>query len=151
MSLPPSQPVLTSLPYLSQNIRKEYDMVDKLCNTSAKISLWKLQTSSTYHEALQRSLTTLPTPPLNTDKIHSFFQCMNATPISPKTMFIQDYLPPQEFQDQYDSLMIIIFINGNHIHMTLIDNGFGLNVFSMNILKETKADISTIKPNKIPI
>ena len=47
--------------------------------------------------------------------------------------------------------MLIVLTNGNNIHRTLIDNGFGLNVFSMNILKETKADISTIKPDNIPI
>ena len=41
-SLPPSQPVIPPLPHISQNMGLDYDLVSKLKNTLAKISLWKL-------------------------------------------------------------------------------------------------------------
>lgn len=83
--LPPSQCILPPPPCLPS---KKYDLINQLCNTPVKISLWEiLQTSSTYHEALQKSLATLPTPPPNQDNINTFLQCMHSTPGPPDIVF----------------------------------------------------------------
>lgn len=47
--------------------------------------------------------------------------------------------------------MVSIIINKSIIHRTLIDNGSGLNVCSMDMLKAIKDDLSTIQPDKVPI
>ena len=60
-TLPLSQPVFPQAPSLLSFFGKEYDLVEKLCTTDAKISLWELlQTYPTYQEALQKALSTLP-------------------------------------------------------------------------------------------
>ena len=68
-TLPPTQPVLPQAPRLPSSF-KEYDLVEQLRATPAKISLWELlQTSPTYHEALQKALSTLPKLRLPTKRI----------------------------------------------------------------------------------
>lgn len=139
-------------PQLSPNLGKEYDLVEQLRATRAKISLWELlQTSSIYHESLKKALNTLPTPPPNQDNINSILECMHATLINPKIIFTQDDFPSKDVQAHCDSLMVVVLINENLIRRTLIDNGSGLNVCSMDILKAIKDDMSTVKPYNIPI
>ena len=68
--LPTYQPILPSPPHLPS---KEYDLINQLHHTLAKISLWELfQTSPTYYEALQKSLETLSTPTPNQENINNF-------------------------------------------------------------------------------
>ena len=49
------------------------------------------------------------------------------------------------------ALMVVVTINKSIIHRTFIDNIFGLNVCSMDMLKEINTDLSTIQPNNVPI
>ena len=43
--------------------------------------------------------------------------------------------------------MVAIIVNANLIHRNIVDNGFGLNVCSMYMLKQINVDLSHIKPN----
>lgn len=66
------------------------------CNTPTNISLFKvLQIYLTYHEALQKIVTILPTTMRNQDNMNSFLECMNDITISPQIMFNHDYFPPK--------------------------------------------------------
>ena len=118
----------------------------------AKISLWELlQTSPTYHEALQKALSTLPVPWPIIYTINSFFDCIYTVPSIPSIVFIEDDLPPLEVQNRCDALMVAMSINRNTIRHTLIDNGLGLNFCSMDMLKDIQADLSTIQLDYINI
>jgi hypothetical protein len=144
-SLPPSQLILPPPPHLPS---MEYDMINQLRNTPTKISLWELlQTSPTYHEALKKALATLSTPPPNQENVNAFLPCMHVTPGPPDIVFNQKDLPSQEVQKQYDALMVVVTINKSIIHRTLIDNGSGLNICSMDMLKSIKANLSTSQPD----
>ena len=109
VSLWPSQPILPQAPKFSSTFKK-YNLVDQLRATPAKISLWELlQTSSTYYEALQKSLSALPASPPNQQNIHSILDCMHDMPFVPPIVFSDNDLPSLEVQNQYDALMVVVF------------------------------------------
>lgn len=145
------QPILPQEPRISQTLGQEYDLFEQLKATPAKISLWDfLQTSSTHHGMLQDSSKTLNVPSAMTSNnmaslIHSI--------IAPKAqiVFRQDELPSSEVQQQYDPLMIVDIINDSAIRQTLVDNGYGLNVCSINLLHKINVDTSLIKPDSLTI
>ncbi|GLJ36815.1 hypothetical protein SUGI_0742680 [Cryptomeria japonica] len=114
-SLPPSQPILPQAPRISQVLSKEYDLIEQLKATPAKISLWDLiQTSSAHHGMLQDALKDLNVPPPNTSSnIASLVNSM----MNPKAqiVFTQDEFPTSEIQHQYDPLMIVVIINDTAI------------------------------------
>lgn len=60
---------------------------------------------------------------------------MNGNLGPPQILFTHDDLPPKEIQDCYDALMVTALVNGNLICQTLVDNGSGLNICSMDKLK----------------
>lgn len=66
-------------------------------------------------------------------------------------VFIQDELPSHEVQCHYHPLMIVILINNNAIRQTIVDNGSGLNICSINLLHKIMVDTSLIKPNSLTI
>lgn len=47
--------------------------------------------------------------------------------------------------------MVAVLVNGNLIRRTLIDNGSGLNVCSLDMLKAINVDMSTMKLDNLPI
>lgn len=64
ITLPTSQPMLPQPPHLTHKGGLDYDLVDQLHATLAKISLWELiQTSPTYHKILQEALQNVIVPP----------------------------------------------------------------------------------------
>lgn len=151
VSLSPSQPVFPQPPSFTSTF-KEYDLVDQLCTTPTKISLWELlQTSLTYREALQEALSTLPASPPNEENIHSILECMHIMLSVPPIVFIYDDLPSLEVHNQYDAFMVVVSINQSIIRRTLIDNRSRLNVCSMDMLKEIKADLTSIQLDNVHI
>lgn len=66
-------------------------------------------------------------------------------------MFSQDELPPKDIQNQYEPLIIIFLINVNIIRLTLLDNRYGLNVCSIDLLHKINVDPSLNKPKSLSI
>ncbi|GLJ44938.1 hypothetical protein SUGI_0946000 [Cryptomeria japonica] len=115
VSLPNPQPILPQAPRISQVLGKEYDLIEQLKATPAKISLWDLiQTSSAHHGMLQDALKDLNVPPPNTSS--NIVSLVNSV-MNPKAqiVFTQDELPTSEIQHQYDPLMIVVIINDTAI------------------------------------
>ena len=111
VSLPPSQLILPQAPKFLSTFM-DYNLVDQLHATPAKITLWELlQTSLTYNEALQKALSNLPASPPNQDNIHSILDSMHAMPSIPPIVFSDNDLPSLEVQNQYDALMVVVSIN----------------------------------------
>ena len=96
-SLPPSKLVVTQAFHLPFSFGNEYDLVENLCATPTKLSLWELlQKSPTYHKSLQKALPTLPEPLANLDNISSFLDYMHAMLSPLRIVFTKDDLPPKE-------------------------------------------------------
>ncbi|GLJ37815.1 hypothetical protein SUGI_0768980 [Cryptomeria japonica] len=94
---------------------KEYDLIEQLKATPAKISLWDLiQTSSAHHGMLQDALKDLNVPPPN---ISSNIASLVNYVMNPKAqiVFTQDELPTSEIQHQYDPLMIVVIMKDTAI------------------------------------
>ncbi|GLJ49633.1 hypothetical protein SUGI_1053010 [Cryptomeria japonica] len=151
VSLPNPQPILPQAPRISQVLSKEYDLIEQLKVTPAKISLWDLiQTSSAHHGMLQDALKDLNVPPLNTSS--NIASLVNSV-MNPKAqiVFTQDELPTSEIQHQYDPLMIVVIMKDTAIRRTLVDNGSSLNVCSINLLHKMNVDTSLIESDSRPI
>ncbi|GLJ11025.1 hypothetical protein SUGI_0140700 [Cryptomeria japonica] len=151
LSLPNPQPILPQAPHISQVLSKEYDLIEQLKATPAKISLWDLiQTSSVHHGMLQDALKDLNVPPPNTSS--NIASLVNSV-MNPKAqiVFAQDELPISEIHHQYDRLMIVVIMKDTTIRRTLVDNGSGLNVCSINLLHKMNVDTSLIEPDSRPI
>ena len=69
----------------------------------------------------------------------------------PPIVFFDNDLPSIEVQNQYDSLMVVVSFHQNIICLTLIDNESGLNVCSIDMIKEIKVDLTIIHPDNFPI
>lgn len=79
ISLPLPQPIFPSAPHLHSHSGKEYDLVEKLKNTPAKISLWDMiQASPNYHSMLQTTLQQIMVPPnTNSNNVVALVQGIN--------------------------------------------------------------------------
>lgn len=66
-------------------------------------------------------------------------------------VFSQDGLPSKDIQNHYDPCMIVVPINGNSIRRTLVDNVFGLNVCSIDLLDNIIVDTSLIQLESLSI
>lgn len=60
-------------------------------------------------------------------------------------IFHQNEFPPLEMQKKNDALMIVAIINRFGIRRTLIDNGLGIDICSVNILDKIGMDITLIQ------
>jgi hypothetical protein len=142
---------LPSAPHLPLNSLKEYDLVKKIKNTPAKISLWDLiHNFPSYHAMLQTTFQKVPlNPNTNTNDVETLVQKMNT--INENITFLQHELPPLGMRKINDAFVIIARYKKKGIKRTLVDNGFSLNVCSMNLLDRLGVEKSEIRLNSLSI
>lgn len=139
------QPYLPPTPRLPQHSDKEYDIIEKLHNTSTKISLWNLiQNPPTYHGMLQEALQNIVVPPsIKPNDVATLLDGMKITNLD--ITFPQHELPPLKIQNQYDALMIVVIINNKGIRCNLNDSGSTLIFCRINLLRRIDMDKSLLK------
>lgn len=112
-----------SAPHFPLQSGKEYNIVEQLKNTLAKISLWDLiQASPSYHTMHKISLQKNYIPPnVKSNDVVAQIQFIN--PSNLDINFQKYELPSLEVQKQNESFIIIPLVNMMGVKRTLVDSG----------------------------